>query len=209
MPQEVVMVPTDVEHRATGTVRSVWRSPRPTVASNGQGPGGKGGVQRDLRRKRLAALAWPSRGAANRYLLLVIVGRSHPGDRRKYAHAEGFPASEGRWVRIGQYRLLGGVVCPITDVRNGYDFVVGVATSAIGSPDATCVLSSRATRTGSTPPGLIAMRREHKSCRPARTVRSPQRFITAEIRAVVPDLPEALNDLPNFALVVRWSGAGC
>ena len=95
------------------------------------------------------------------------------------------------------------------DVRNDYDFVIGVATSAIGSPDATCVLSVAGHSDRVDTPGVDrhAARAQELQASKDRA-ESAQQFITAEIRSVVPDLPEDLNDLPNFVLVVRWSGAG-
>ena len=95
------------------------------------------------------------------------------------------------------------------DRRGEYDLVIDVAASAIERPDVSCVLSvaGHSDRVDTAGVDRHAARAQELQSSKDRA-ESAGLFITAEIHSRVPGLPEDLNELQNFALLVRWAGAG-
>jgi hypothetical protein len=132
-----------------------------------------------------------------------------------------FPIGEnGLMIKVVQQVIVDGYASGKTDFsealsalpidrRGEYDLVIDAAASAVERPDVSCVLSvaGHSDRVDTAGVDRHAARAQELQSSKDRA-ESAGLFITAEIRSRVPGLPEDLNELQNFALLVRWAGAG-
>ena len=93
------------------------------------------------------------------------------------------------------------------DVRAAVEEIVTAAITAIATPDATCVLSiaGHSDRVDSGVDRETARAQELQSS--TDRAQSAEAFIINAIKLGLDGAPDDLNDLSNFALLTRWSGA--